>query len=1135
MLFRRLAVRDDRGFDAVSVKGSGFVRNVYATNIRYLGLLILTKLGIVNIWRKVHNVLVVLVLVLSALGCSQDTDTLYDGFVNPPEDTRPWVYWYWIDENISMEGITKDLEAMARVGIGQALIGHISPGSERGETKILSKEWWDMVAFAVKEGHRLGVDIGFFNGPGWSQSGGPWIELDHSMRHIVATETRVRGPRTIKERLPEPGADFQRVAVQAFSVDPAFTGTPDISLVRSYPETRNTTHLADGDTSTAYQLPENILNSGVLTLEFQAKQQATIQAIKLDLLPVPLYADVEFQKADSSGRFTTARTFTIDRRNINFQIGPRRFDPASFSVPTQRSDKFRLVFRNIKASHGAGFREIELHSGSVVDQYIDKQLGKMASDPIPPWDAYLWPDQAEPLAASAIRPEDVVDLTSFVDSSGILRWEVPAGEWVILNTGMAPTGSVNVPVPPEATGFECDKFSKEATGEHFNAYIGKFLEDIPEDDRKALKTVVIDSYEVGSQNWSDEFEEIFSERFGYDPIPWLPVFSGRIVKSADLSNRFLWDVRRLTADLIAENYVETLREMSNSNGLNLWLENYGHWGFPAEFLQYGGRADMISGEFWFENSVWDLGPPECRAASSAAHIYGKNRVFAEAFTAGFNFKQYPGSMKSRGDRMFCEGINHFVLHLYIHQPWDDRVPGVTAWFGMSLQRHNTWFEQSKVWIDYMRRCHYLLQQGDPVTDVCYFIGEDAPKMTGPFQPVLPRGYDYDFINAEVLERSHAEDGHIVLPEGKKYRLLILPDLETMRPELLEKIGKLIAGGANVYGPAPSRSPSLAGYPDADRAVARLSQEIWGNAAAGTAVDLRYGKGRIYNGQDLARVLEEISLAPDVICADTAIMWTHRSAKDLDIYFLSNQGGREVNTQVSFRVRNRTPEFWDPNTGSTSAASRFRSEGDRTVVPVRLDPDGSVFVVFRKSGSGSAYPLRNEDASATSGIIVAVEDPWHLYFPENWDAPDSIRVADLISWTEFPQPGIKYFSGTATYRNTFTLPDEYPNDNSRIMLDLGHVGMMAEVLVNGKNLGILWTKPYKVDITEAANAGVNRLEIRITNTWWNRLVGDEKYPSGFPGSVPGSPKTFATVKAWTADDPLLESGLIGPVVVRVDSR
>ena len=1068
-----------------------------------------------------------------AVSCKNDSkDKIATGFKDPPSYTKPWVYWYWIDENISKEGITRDLEAMADEGIGEALIGHVSPGDKRGDVKILSKEWWDMVAFAVSEGQRVGVNIGFFNGPGWSQSGGPWIKADESMRYLVSNETKVTGPAKFHSKIPDPGDHFQRVALQAIP-DHAYDHQriPAPVKIQAEPGWKNAKDLFDGDTASYSYIPLQE-NSGDLILDLKYARQTTIRSITFNTLPVPFEANVEIQSPGKNGNYKTDREFVIDHRNINFQIGPERYGPVSFSIPRVFSDRIRLVFTILSANRGAGFREIIFSDKPVVDDVTDKELGKMYSQPLPPWDAYLWPEQTEPADSLTIKTAKIIDLSGRIDSSGMLTWNVPAGNWTILNTGMVPTGAVNVPAPPEATGYECDKFSRRAIETHFNAFIGKFLESVLAARRKSLKTVVIDSYEVGPQNWTDSMRAIFIDRLGYDPLPWLPVLTGRIVENADLSNRFLWDLRRLTADLIAENYVGGLRDLSNRYGLKLWLENYGHWGFPAEFLQYGGQSDYVSGEFWYRNPYWDLGPLECRAASSAAHIYGKKQIFAEAFTAGFNFTQYPGAMKSRGDKMFCEGINHFVMHVYIHQPWTDRKPGVTAWFGMSFNRNNTWFKQGKAWIDYIRRCEYLLQQGEPVSDLCYFIGDDAPKMTGILDPGLPAGYDYDFINSAVLLKATSVNGFISLPDGKKYKLLVLPPLKTMRPEVLQKIGKLISDGARVYGPPPAGSPSLAGYPDNDKEVRELAAKIWGNSESVTT-DRKYGSGKIYNKTDFKSLLLSLNIEPDVICADTGILWTHRVTPDMDIYFISNQHDHNVATQISFRIKNKIPECWDAVDGTVRGSDWFRSEKDRTIVPVELSQGGSVFIVFMEKSD-----VKNIEGIPRKGIeilpaIVPVK-PWKIFFPSGWDAPDSIRTDTLKSWTEFDQEGIKYFSGTATYKNSFSVPENYPSSGVRLKLTLGTVNMLAEVIVNGKNAGVIWCRPFEKDITEFVKPGINKLEIKITNTWWNRLIGDAKYPDGFPGSDYHQPRTFATVKNWSANEELLPSGLLGPVEIEAVS-
>jgi hypothetical protein len=1114
----------------------------------------------------------------------QSPDALRNSFSQPPDPYKPWLYWYWIDENISKEGITKDLEAMARVGIGQALIGHVSPGGERGDVRILSDEWWDMVEHAVREGQRTGVDIGFFNGPGWSQSGGPWIDKDLSMRHVVSKKIKLTGPASMREKISYPDTLFEPIAVQAFPFKSTKSKQPEpvISKLSSIPDLSTIENLFDSDTSTYFRFPDVFLSGNALTVDLHFQDEATIQTIQFDFLPTPFMVDIELQTKDKNHNFQIIRSFTLDRRYINFEIGPMRYQPATFTMPETHSREARIIFKNLTANRGAGIKEIKLISSAAIDQGIEKQLGKMFSGPLPSWNDYIWPDQSEPSAEYILNLKEIIDLTSKIDSEGYLDWEVPAGEWILLYSGIVPTGATNVPVPPEATGYECDKFTDKAIEKHFDNFLGKFLKKVPPDQRKSLKTVVIDSYEVGPQNWTTAFKDIFMKRYGYDPVPWLPVFDGNIIEHADLSNRFLWDVRRLTADLIANVYVKRLREMCNDQKLSLWLENYGHWGFPAEFLQYGGQADQVSGEFWYENHLWDLGPLECRAASSAAHIYGNTQVFAEAFTAGFNFRQYPAMMKSRGDQMFCEGINHMVQHVYIHQPWEDRRPGVTTWFGMSYQRHNTWFEQSKAWNTYLQRCHYLLQQGIPVSDVCYFIGEDAPKMTGILDPSLPTGYDYDFINADVIMKDLAvQDGLLSLPNGKTYQIMILPPLKTMRPELLKQIKKLLIDGARIYGPPPSRSPSMENYPEADEAVRALSDELWGNSNVDSVVHRRIGKGDLYYGESLTQVLKQLRIEPDVMVADTTIRWTHRRVDQTEIYFLSNQEGNGKTIEISFRIVDRVPEFWYPDNGKTAKPAFYRKNRNRILLPVKLDPFGSVFVVFRQADTlpivegvlkdnenitKDTLPLDIPDISFIDGkhIGLKTSDPgnytliftdgktkeievsdipeslilegmWHIQFPENWDVPIDTVFDELVSWSAHQHEGIRHFSGTATYSTKINIPEELIRSGTNLILDLGKVMVVAEFIVNGSNLGILWKKPYKVDITDFVRSGENVIEIHVTNTWWNRLVGDEKYPDGFPGSDAKENKTYTTHKAWTAEDELLESGLLGPVQIIIEKK
>jgi sugar phosphate isomerase/epimerase len=1009
--------------------------------------------------------IVLAILTLSALSWSAAADELEKNFAAPPEATKPRCYWYWMDGHITKEGITHDLEAMRRVGIGEGYIGIISGGTSMpaGDgPKALTPQWWEFIEHAVREGGRLGVDIGLFNSPGWSQSGGPWVKPEQAMRYVTLPETRLRGLQHFEGKLPRPPGAFQDVAVLAF---PAPAG-----------EGERAKETARTPKAVAFEMPA----------PFTARS-VTVQPIKA------ITVTAELEASDDGQQYRTVKTFTIDRHRLDVNVGPLPLAPVVASFPATTARFFRLSF-----SAGCEVGEIQLSPAARLESYAEKSLLKMFQEPQPPFDFYTWPPQAEPESAGlAVKPDAVRDLSRRMAADGTLRWDVPAGEWIVLRMAMTPTGTKNSPAPPEATGLEVDKMNRAALRSHFEAYMGNLLKRIPAPDRKAWKHVVADSYEMGPENWTDGFAADFRKRYGYDPMPWLPVLTGRIVGGADQSDRFLWDLRRMVADRIARDYVGGLRDLCHEYGLKMWLENYGHWGFPAEFLQYGGASDEISGEFWIGN---DLGSVELRDAASAAHIYGKPVVWAEAFTGGPAFINTPRDLKARGDWSFCEGINQFVLHVYIHQPWDERRPGVNTWFGTEFNRNNTWFEYAKPWIDYLRRCSVMLQAGRHVADVAYFIGEDAPKMAGLRKPRLPSGYDFDYINADVIEnRLTVKQGRFVLPDGMSYRLLVLPESETMRPAVLRKIRKLVADGGAVLGPAPRRSPSRMNFPACDVEVEKLVGELW-------------GRERVMTGIDLTEAFRRLQVPVDVACAD-GILWKHRQDHDADIYFLSNQKAQERTETISFRVNGRAPELWWPDSGIIEAVPFTVKEG-RTTMSLHFDPAGSLFVVFRKPKSEAGH--REMELHQ----VVEVDRPWQVEFPFQ-----RVVFDKLISWTEHADPAIKYFSGTATYRQTFDLTQSALSIPHRaILLELGMVHAIARVRINGQEVGTLWKQPYTVDISSAVKAVGNTLEIEVVNSWLNRLVGDEQ-----PGVT--NRVTVTTTKRWKAQTPLQPAGLLGPVTVR----
>jgi len=1066
-------------------------------------------------------------LILGSLGilCAFG-DVLETGFVKMPAQTQPWCYYYWVNDNISKEGITKDLEAMKRFGIGEALIGNIFQEDQRaGRIKVLSEEWWSLVEHAIREGGRLGVNIGLFNCPGWSQSGGPWIKPDQTMRYLVSSEIRVTGPKKFSENLNPSNAQFQDVAVLAYpapenDADTLASKSAKLSISTAQP---NIEALTDGKLNTAF-----VLGTGPapkiapVTLSIDLASPLTARSLQLFPSTTSFSAECDLQAQDATGSFVTIRKFKCDRSNPTPHVGAMTQGPVTVSFPAATSKHFRIIFSKFSGSlPKSELAEINLSGAARLESFVEKQLGKMHPTPLPTATSYVWETQSEPESSKlVVSASGILNLSSKLAADGTLTWDVPPGDWIIQRSGMTPTGMKNAPASPEGQGLEVDKMNRQLAQKHFDAFVGELLRRMPAADRKAFTQVVGDSYEMGSQNWTDGLAEVFKAQFHYDPIPWLPVLSGRLVGSASQSERFLWDLRRLVADRISTEYVGGLKESANKNGLGLWLENYGHWGFPGEFLKYGGQSDRIAGEFWVTG---DLGSIECRAASSAGNTYGKPFISAESFTGGPPFQTAPADMKARGDWSFCEGINHVVLHVYIQQP-DETRPGINAPWGTEFNRHNTWFEKGKAWADYERRACWMLQQGVRATDIAYFIGEDAPKMTGEKVPPLPAGRDFDYINAEVIERDlSVKNGLLVLPHGVSYKVLVLPNQKTMRPAVLEKIRDLVKAGATVLGSPPSESPSLQDFPDSDRQVCALAQEMWGDADVKTPGERSFGKGKLIWGKSLVEIFATAHTIPDIeyrgAPADANFLFTHRTTPEAEIYFVTNQKDRSENISAAFRISGRQPELWDAVTGERRELPEWSESTGQTIVPLVFAAKQSWFVVFRKPGSPVAGGKNFPELKTLSTLSGA----WDVSFDKKWGGPEKVSFSELSDWITRPEEGIKFYSGTATYRKTFEITQETPLSTG-LLLDLGKVRDVATIKLNGKELGTLWIAPYRVDISKAAKLGSNTLEIEVINPWNNRLVGDSELPAE-------KRLTSIFLNTIKPKSPLQSAGLLGPVTLQ----
>lgn len=1065
----------------------------------------------------ISSLVVLFMLVFLTNNCQKrPIDTLKAGFVKPHDSVQTSVYWYWINDNISEEGVVKDLQAMKRVGINRAFIGNIGLDSQPpyGNVKVFSQEWWNILHVALKTATELGIDIGMFNSPGWSQSGGPWVTPDQAMRFITSSELLVEGGKTIDHRLLDvtDGNRLFKVIAYPVPVDYGKRLNSTNASVRSTPSISSLQHVMDNNKSTFIQ------QKGDFTLDFKSHDLYTVRSLLIYTAPTVSVADCEFQAKNKEGVLVPITTFRIDRSNYNPNVG---FDPSApivVSFADVVSNEFRLVFK--RASGNFGLSEVELSSLPMVERYPEKTLAKMFQQPLPYWVEYQWPRQQETESpGTTIDPSAIVDLTHLV-SDGVLHWDAPEGQWVLLCTGTKPTGVTNAPAALEATGLEVDKMSKKHVASHFDAFIGEILRRIPARDRRSFKVVVADSYETGGQNYSDSLFAEFKERYQYDPLPFLPVYSGKVVGSRLMSDRFLWDMRRLIADKVAYDYVGGLREAAHQNGLTTWLENYGHWGFPGEFLQYGGQSDEIGGEFWSFGSLGDI---ENRAASSCGHIYGKQKISAESFTCSVNepYSLHPAQMKQRGDRFFAEGINNTLLHVYIQQP-DERVPGMNAWFGNEFNRHNTWFVQMDLFVDYLKRTNYMLQQGLNVADIAYFIGEDAPKMTGITEPAPPVGYQFDYINAEVILRDMTvKEGLLTLPHGTQYKILVLPPLETMRPQLLAKIKSLIAAGGVVLGPAPKYSPSLQHQPQADQDVRAMAAEIWGEVDGITVKHRTYGKGKILNGMSMEQAFELLNVIPDCkLPLSNEIHYGHRKWDVIDIYFISNQTNTKQHVAPAFRVTGKQAQVWNAVNGSIRTLSAFTSGDQFTSIPLELAPYESYFVVFSDKLS-STQANAAEVNFPQLATIAEMQAPWTVRF----DAPAKGTKKDaqfntLIDWSAHADSTIQHYSGQASYTNTFRLNDVPKN---KVEIDLGKVEVMAKVYVNGVYAGGVWTAPYTIDITKLVKQGDNSIQVDVVNTWANHLIGDARLPESERTS-------YAPINPWSANSTLKPSGLIGPVKI-----
>lgn len=1151
--------------------------------------------------KKVIIILTVLLCVITLYG-QETNNVLESGFQNPPNQAKARTWWHWISGNVSKSGITKDLEAMKQVGIQEAQLFNVKLEFPSGEVEYLSEEWLNLFHFAAQEAKRLDLELAFHNSAGWSSSGGPWVTPKNAMQTLVFSEVIVQGNKTYKSPLPQPKTKlnyYKDIAVLAFP-------KPKVD-------------------------------------------------IKID---------------------------GLDYKNLSGRI------------------------RN----------------------HLLPNVKKISKDAL-------------------INKEDIVDLTSKFYKNGTLEWDVPKGEWVILRIGHTPVGKKNHPAPESGHGLEVDKMSKIAVDAYWEGGIQPIINKLGNLIGSTVTNCLIDSYEVGTTNWTSGFDKEFENLRGYNLTTYLPTLAGYYVDGGEISERFLWDFRRTIGDLIAQNYYAHFRTLCHKNDLKFSVEPY--WG-PFDNMQIGAAGDIVMCEFWSGGYPFFDSP---KFVSSIAHLNGSSIVGAESFTGIGGWDEHPEKLKSIGDRAWAEGITRFIFHTYVHQPWDI-APGLAlSYHGTDFNRLNTWWEQSKGFMDYIARSQYLLQQGKNVADVLVFTGESSPNTAFLMPEIKAMGYDYDLIGANKLNDLSVKDGKIYTSHTGPYDVFVLTNPEWIKPETLKKVNELVTAGAKVIGAKPSKSPSLQNYPACDDEVVSISQNLWSKS--------------LIKDISILNFLKSSKTPPDFNIEKgdaTDFTFLHRKNKDADIYFIANARKESRNITARFRVSGKQPELWNAETGARKDLVVFKQNTNGTTsVPMNLGIEEAVFVVFKKPNNTNHFieaniklnepdllPLSNlsiikaeygtflqegliditalvkneikdnkldfsasrqfcdcdpamgyvkefrmeyqidgktafktvlekepvsidagdktlkiiravfgkfkpqtkgvpkfypyQDVTETikksvasgafdipvtdallnnktlqgnnkslkivfssndeerianvpegqilklsndktkpelvynneainlitpyageitytnalgqtkSAVVKAVpkskvlSGTWDVLFTPNLGAPQQVKFDKLISWTDTDNAGIKNFSGTASYKKTFELANDYLQPNKRLELDLGSVAVMAEVIINGEKVGVLWKPPFRIKIDNFVKPGQNTLEVKVTNLWVNRLIGDENLPldierngektKAIPNWLINNTKrnsgriTFPSWNHYSKDDKLVTSGLLGPVKINI---
>ncbi|MEN8880174.1 MAG: glycosyl hydrolase [Polaribacter sp.] len=1120
---------------------------------------------------------------------STDLKELSQNFISPSKEYRPETWFHLNGNNISKEGLKKDLQAIKEAGLqGIHLFnkaGRAFPNVK--PIKILSPEWEDMIRFVADECKRLGLKFTMQNCPGWSMTGGPWVPAEEAQRELVETTYHISGNKKFNEILKidslyhTPDYNYKDVQVVAFPTPEGVNSKPfNPSKIETNNNlvpwkaifnpnsklivTRKTTHL-DQPLKTYRKQGVSKDNNQKTWVKTTFDKEVTIRSIVLPQLR-HLILNFQYPKMDIAIKveallnqgFTEITTLNLPDGNWN-----DRRKHLTLAIPETTSREFRFTFLG---THSIAPEFIRLSAKPILHNHeakAAKVLRRLEKDVV-----------YEYAKNTIIDANKIINLTDKLTTDGKLTWDVPQGNWTIVRFGHINMRLTNKPAVPEATGWESSKLDKIAIENHLkNGMIGDLIKPGgPIGDGK-LQGLLIDSWESHVPTWTVNSEDLFKEfetRRGYSMKKYLPATMGFIVDDANTTTKFLRDVRQTMDDVFIDNFFTHFATIAHEMGADVYTEGAGGEVLPIDPMRYYGVSDIPMTEFWYPKSPSaqnEYAKPIYNAAS-AVHLYNKPKLAAEACTqVGVKWNEHPFSVKYLIDYNFAKGVNHLVFHTFSHTPQTDVFPGSSFGgnIGFPLVRQQTWWKYMPDWIEYLSRNQYVLQQGEYVADVLRYYGDHFDRP--PFDlDYFPKGYRFDYLNEEILqEKLSIKDGKIHVKNGGDYKIITLRDSESMLLSTLKKLKELVLEGAVILGDKPKDSPSLMDDKNDLEELKSIVEALWGNSKNGVK---QVGKGKVYWGKTLEEVLKEEKIDKDVIVPENLnISWIHREIEDAHIYFVASKDENPVDVSLSFRMKNLTPQIWDAFKGNQQYAKIWKAKDDRTNVVLSLPKNGSKIIVFSKSDKKpiaskvtlndetildtktgwyqihktKKYPKltwnKNKFSASLSGDYIfhqegnedikssfikekTLQNNWKLSFDKGWDNPESIQIDELKSLTKLNNDAVKHYSGTITYTKSIDVKEI----GNTTILDLGDVANIAEVWCNGKKVDVKWAPPFEFDISKEIKKGKNKLEIKVTNTWRNQLIFDNKRPKG-------AKKTWTTSRPKNNETELEKSGLIGPVILK----